>query len=160
MMRSPTYGEVTIDEIVQIIKNKVVKNPTKYNLMIGTDSQNHDKTKVVSVIALHEIGHGGIFFYDTHYTRRINDINRKMLYEATCSLNLANDLIYRLEELIEEDFVYSDYIHLEIHVDIGENGNSNQTIPEIVGWIKSCGYDVTIKPDSYAATSIANKYSK
>lgn len=159
-MKSITYGEVNIKDIAKIIQNKVEKNPTNYNLMIGTDSQNHDKTKMVSVIALHEIGHGGIFFYETKYINKIKDINRKMLYETSCSLELANELVSELENLIENDFDYSQYIHLEIHVDIGKNGDSKQTIPEIIGWIRSCGYEVTIKPDSYAASSIANKYSK
>ena len=159
-MRSPTYGEVTIKEVAKIIKNKVLSCPGKYDLMIGTDSQNHERTKMVSVIALHNVGHGGIFFYNTQYIPKIKNINRKILHETSLSLSLASELISELENLIEEDFDYSEYIHLQIHVDAGNNGDSKQTIPEIVGWIKSCGYDVTVKPDSYAASSIANKYSK
>ena len=160
MMRSLTYGEVSIPDIARIIKEKITNNNNKFDLMIGTDSQNHDKTKMVSVIALHNVGHGGIFFYDVKYISKISNINQKILYETSLSLELANNLISELENLIEEDFDYSEYLHLQIHVDAGNNGDSRQTIPEIVGWIKSCGYDVTIKPDSYAASSIANKYSK
>lgn len=159
-MKSLTYGEVTIKQIANIIKEKIEKDPGKYELMIGTDSQNTHNTKIVSVISLHNIGHGGIFFYDVIYTDKINNITRKILYETSLSLTLANELVNELENLIIEDFDYTNYIHLGIHVDAGQNGDSKQTIPEIVGWIKSCGYDVTIKPDSYAASSIANKYSK
>lgn len=32
--------------------------------------------------------------------------------------------------------------------------------PEIVGWVTSCGYKCEIKPNSYTASGIANKFSK
>lgn len=159
-MKSPTYGIVTIKDIAVIIKNKIKDNPGLYNLMIGTDSQTYDKTKVVSVIALHHIGYGGIYFYDISYIPRVTNINRKMLYETSQSINLATQLVDELENFIDEDFDYTKYINLKIHVDVGLNGDSKQTIPEILGWIKSCGFNVDIKPESYAASSIANKYSK
>ena len=45
-MVSPTYGNVSLDEIVRIIQRKVESAEGEYNLMIGTDSQNFDTTKV------------------------------------------------------------------------------------------------------------------
>ena len=37
---------------------------------------------------------------------------------------------------------------------------TKELIPELVGWIKSCGYDCEVKPDSFVASSIADKISK
>lgn len=160
MFKSPTYGCVTIPEIAKIIKNKILSDPGEYNLMVGTDSQNFDKTRMVTVIALHNVGHGGIFFYNSEYVPRISQVNRKIMEETYRSLTTAQFLIFELEEISEEDFDYTDYVKLEIHVDAGNNGASKQVIPEIVGWIKASGFEVSVKPDSYAASSIANKYSK
>ncbi|MBR4734133.1 MAG: hypothetical protein IK081_15370, partial [Lachnospiraceae bacterium] len=35
-----------------------------------------------------------------------------------------------------------------------------ELIPGLVGWIKACGYDCKVKPESYAASSIADRISK
>ena len=51
-------------------------------------------------------------------------------------------------------------VHFQIHCDIGKSGKTRELIKEIVGWVTSEGYDCLIKPDSYAANSIADKYSK
>lgn len=159
-MRSPTLGEVDIETIAKIIKDKA-SNPGEYNVMIGTDSQNFDDTKVVVVIALHHVGKGGIFFYDISHVPRINNVGQKLIYETQLSLEYAEKLIKAFEKIhTETGFDYSKRINLGIHVDAGQNGPSRQVIPEIVGWIKACGYEVIVKPDSWAACSIANKYSK
>lgn len=49
---------------------------------------------------------------------------------------------------------------LAILATTGKNGPSCKVIPEIVGWIHACGYRAVIKPESVAACSIADKYSK
>ena len=160
-MISPTYGEVSLDEIVRIIQKRVESADGEYDLMIGTDSQNFDKTKVVVVIALHQIGHGGIFFYEITNVRRINNIGQKLLYETELSLNCAKSLVEAFEKLKNETgFDFQKKMSICIHVDAGENGPSKQAIPAVIGWITACGYKFHIKPDSCAASSIANKYSK
>lgn len=161
-MQSPTLGEVTLSEVASIVKNKILSSSTgEYHLMIGTDSQNFDKTKVVVVIALHHVGKGGIFFYEVSHVNRINNVGQKLIYETQLSLEYAEKLIKEFERLHESTgFDYNKHMSFGIHVDAGQNGPSKQVIPEIVGWIKACGYDVIVKPDSWAACSIANKYSK
>ena len=151
---------MSIHQIAEVIRDRVLQSSGEYNLMIGTDSQNFDKTKMVLVIALHHVGHGGIFFYEIQHVNRITNIGQKLIYETTLSLDLASKLVETLESLKAEGFDYSKHINIGIHVDAGENGPSKQVIPEIVGWIKACGYDAIVKPNSYAASSIANKYSK
>lgn len=159
-MISPTLGEVSIRKIAEVIKEKT-SNSGEYELMIGTDSQNFDTTKVVVVIALHHIGKGGIFFYDVSHVTRINNVGQKLIYETQLSLEYAEKLIKEFETIKSETgYNYAEHMTLGIHVDAGQNGPSKQVIPEIVGWIKACGYTVIVKPDSWAACSIANKYSK
>jgi len=160
-MVSPTLGQVTLPEIAEIIRQKVSSTTGEYNVMIGTDSQNFDKTKIVVVVALHHVGHGGIFFYEISRIRRIDNVGQKLLHETTLSLACAEKLVQAFEELKDKTgFDYEKHLSLSIHVDAGRNGPSCQVIPEIVGWITACGYKAVVKPDSYAACSIANKYSK
>ena len=47
-----------------------------------------------------------------------------------------------------------------IHSDIVVNNTTNKLINEIVGWITASGFDCEIKPQSFAASSVANKLSK
>lgn len=160
-MKSPTYGTVSMDEIVSIIKEHVENGHGEFNVMIGTDSQNFHKTKMVMVIALHNVGHGGIFFYEITNIRRIANVKEKLIYETTLSLQCAEQLMEAFVRLRNETgFDYEEELNISIHVDAGYNGPSCQVIPEVVGWIKSCGYEAVVKPDSYAACSIANKFSK
>ena len=160
-MTSPTYGEISMERIAELISQLANESGEVYNVMVGTDSQNFDKTKVVVVIDFHHVGHGGIFFYEITHVRRLNNLGQKLLYETQLSLECARKLVDAFENLKDETgFNYERHLNLCIHVDAGENGPSKKVIPEIVGWITACGYKVIVKPDSYAASSIANKYSK
>ncbi|MBQ1294282.1 MAG: hypothetical protein IIY21_09600, partial [Clostridiales bacterium] len=51
-------------------------------------------------------------------------------------------------------------VSFQIHCDIGRSGKTNVLIKEVVSWVTSQGYVCLIKPDSYAASGIADKYSK
>lgn len=154
IMYSPTYGKVTYEEMIDIIKNFINKAPqSTYNISVGTDSQNFDYTKIVVVVAIHRIGNGGIFFYDIKNVKRITNISQKLFYETSNSLSVA----MRLSEALEKEGI--DF-GISIHVDAGKNGQSSKLIPEIVGWIKACGFGCETKPNSYAASSIADKYTK
>ena len=160
-MVSPTNGRVSMDDIASIIRQKVLDGHGEFNVMIGTDSQNFDQTKMVMVIALHNVGHGGIFFYEVSRVRHIENVKEKLFFETTLSLQCAGQLMEAFERLKEATgFDYENVLNFSIHVDAGYNGPSCQVIPEVVGWIRACGYNAVVKPESYAACSIANKYSK
>ena len=147
---------LTINEVVDRIKAFINEQPyCEYDIVIGTDSQNSaHNTKMVCVIAVHRRSKGGIFFFDISYVNLIDDVRRKLILETSISLECAKNFvdIFDIPATISHTFT--------IHVDAGEIGESRHTIPSIVGWICACGYNCSVKPDSYAASSIANKYSK
>lgn len=153
-MHSPTYGDVSYKEMIQIIKKFISKSSHSiYDISVGTDSQNFGYTKTVVVVAVHRVGSGGIFFYDIKKVKKITNITQKLFFETSMSLEIATELSKELEKE-KIDF------GINIHVDAGNKGKTSKLIPEIVGWIKACGFDCHTKPDSYAASSIADKYSK
>jgi predicted RNase H-related nuclease YkuK (DUF458 family) len=162
-MISPTYGECSSERMIAIIANYIrsnYKTSEGFNLVVGTDSQNFSDTKIVVVVAVQNIGHGGIFFYDILRTKRIDNIRQKLLYETSMSLRYANRLIAEFEEFCKtSDYNFNNF-NFCIHVDAGLNGKTCDLIPGLVAWVKSCGYDCKIKPDSFAASSIADKISK
>lgn len=160
-MQSITYGEVSIKEIVDIIEKRVNERPySNFQVVVGTDSQNFDKTKIVLVIALLEETKGGIFFYEITRVKKITNLKNKLYKETQMSLDCATELMQAFEDKYDETGFDYTQIHFSIHVDAGFKGDTREVIPEIVGWVKSCGYEVHIKPESFVASSIADKLSK
>ena len=163
MFKSNTYGEIELEEIPSKILNymqKMKHYDIPLQIVVGTDSQNFDKTKVVSVIAVTCEGHGGIFFYEIERIKRINDVRMKLTEETTRSLNIMTKLVEILEK--NEYAELRENSTLAIHVDAGwsDKGKTKELIPMLVGWIKACGYDCAVKPASYCASSIADRLSK
>lgn len=160
---SPTHGELTLEQVPVYIREyykKMKVYGTGIHIIIGTDSQNFDYTKEVSVIAVICEGHGGIFFYKIQARDRITDVRTKLRVETGDSLDIAEHLINILEtEGYEEVFLNTSFT---IHIDAGysDNGRTKELIPELVGWVKAMGYDAKVKPESYAASGIADKISK
>ena len=163
MFTSQTYGKVSLDKIPSKILdyyNKMSKYDSIFRIIIGTDSQNFSDTKMVSVIAVVCEGHGGIFFYKVHREPLIKDVRTKLHVETNESLEIASKLVEILEQPEYEELYLNSLF--SIHIDAGKSdkGKTKELIPELVGWIKACGYDCSIKPDSFAASSIADKISK
>lgn len=159
---SQTYGKLALSEIpskIELYFNKMKHFDSLFRVVIGTDSQNFDHTKIVNVIAVTCEGHGGIFFYRVTHEPLIRDVRTKLHTETNQSLNIAMTLTEVMENNFKELF---DNMLFSIHIDAGKSelGKTKELIPELVGWIKACGYDCEIKPDSYAASSIADKISK
>jgi len=163
-MFKTAQGEVVDKpQIIKRIADFILKDPhAQYEITVGTDSQNHKSTKMVEVIAIHRIGNGGTFFYNAEYIRRISNLRQKINEETMRSLTVADGLMAGLEEILFEHGVFLDDINLsfQIHCDIGNYGKTNMLIKEITSWVQSYGYLCCIKPYSYAASGIANKYTK
>ena len=70
------------------------------------------------------------------------------------ALSLKDDLEKKLKELNSPKYEF-----LYIHADVGENGKTKDMIKEVVGLIKSNGFEAKIKPESYAASVVADKYT-
>ncbi len=157
-MYSLTYGEVSFDEMYALIKAYLQQDQNgEYKVSIGADSQNFSYTKVPITIGIHKIvdniGRGGIFFAEIRKFAKINNIRQKILLETSLSLELA----VKLRERFKEDHILNE---IAIHIDAGLNGPSSQWVNEISGWVQACGFACVIKPDSYMASSIANRLSK
>lgn len=154
---SPTNGKMTKAEIYDFILKKIQENQiTKehnYSIIVGTDSQNSYKTKMVLVICLIDKGHGGRYFYHIDWMKKIKDINTKIYTETEKSLEIAREL----NEFLHDNDVRAE---VEVHVDIGRHGKTKELIQGILGWVTSEGFTAKIKDESWVASTIADKISK
>ncbi|WP_192930173.1 ribonuclease H-like YkuK family protein [Alkaliphilus pronyensis] len=154
-MKSITYGELSFEEVCTKIKEYIKKDLEGiYVISIGTDSQSYGgATKMVSVITIVRKSKGGIFFYDIKSLKLIKDLRRKIFAETQYSLELAG----RVMQFLEKNEVHA---AMEVHVDIGESGETKSLIREIAGWVGALGYKCCIKPASYSSSGIADRLSK
>lgn len=134
---------------------------TACQIIVGTDSQNTTDTKFVSVIAAVTEGRGGIFFYSVSHRKRIFDVRTKLREETNDSLLLADYLI----QVFENDPLYNELYKncpISIHVDAGnsDKGKTKMLIPELIGWVTACGFAAQVKPESFVASTIADRISK
>ena len=163
MFHSETYGNLDFKEVpIRILDyfEKMKQYEVPLQVVVGTDSQNFSYTKMVSVIAVVCEGHGGIFFHEVSAIDRIGDVRMKLTEETTRSLDIMTRLVEAFED--EKYKELRENMSLVIHVDAGwsDKGKTKELIPMLVGWIKACGYDCKVKPESFGASSIADKISK
>ncbi len=164
IFKSYTYGALTLPEVADKLLDFYEKHKdydTDITLMIGTDSQNFAYTKIVNVIAIICQGHGGIFFHHISHVDLLVDVRRKLHEETTESLDIAEKLV----ELLESDKKYEEKnlnTPIQLHIDAGnsDRGKTKTLIRELTGQVTACGYTACVKPDSYAASSIADRISK
>lgn len=156
MFQSPTHGALELPEVRKSILGFMAAEPErKYQLVIGTDSQPHNGSGVdfVTAIVIHRIGVGGIYFWKRVVNKKVYVLRQRMYEEAAMSLETAETVL----ALLHKDGVTK--YDVEIHVDIGKFGDTREMIAEIVGMIRGSGYIVKTKPESYAASKVADRYT-
>lgn len=161
------HTKVSYDEMIDVIAKYIAESPnSEYDITIGTDSQNHKMTRIVEVLAICRVGDGGKFFYFREDIARINNLKEKIIEETNRSITNATGFIDKLaEKLIDYDVDLYDMFDKEklgfaVHADIGRRGKTKDLIKEICAWIEAAGFEARIKPDSYAASGVANMLSK
>lgn len=153
--RSPTHGPLNFEGVLDKLLNYIGVAPgLEYELIIGTDSMPQGKeAEFVSAIVVHRKNAGGIYFWSKRHEVELHTLRQRIFQEALFSLKLAEQLIEKLKEKNVIDF------NLTIHVDVGPNGETKQMIHEVVGMIKGSGFAVKTKPDSYGASSVADRHT-
>ncbi len=154
---SPTRGPLTFSEMFDDIKGYVSEDPTaSYRLIIGTDSRAREDITFVTAVVIHRVGKGARYYYEKRKHGKLASLRQRIYYETALSLNLGSKLAARLAG---EDWANID-LDLEIHLDIGQEGATRTMIREIVGMVTGSGFDAKIKPESYGASAVADKYTK
>ncbi len=155
LFHNPTVGRLTFNEVVVSITAEMEKDPkAHYEILIGTDSSSGpEDVDFVSAIVIHKLGKGARYFWTRTRKERVPSLRQKIWREAWMSFELAQRVLEALASFSLLQF------NLEIHVDIGENGRTKEMIDGVVGMIMGSGLAVRIKPQAYAASSVADKYT-
>lgn len=157
---SPSRGKVTIGDIIDEISKFVQEDPKSfYRLVIGSDSQikvvsGEKRTDFVTAIIIYRRGFGARYFWNRDKMQRAPLLREKIYTETQRSLNLAQDLVPELRKTLGN--VKYD---LEIHIDVGSVGQTREMIKEVVGMVNGNGYTARTKPESWGASSVADKYT-
>ncbi len=178
VFHSPSKGVMDLNRVIsELMSYRKEDDEAKYKIVVGTDSDVKEKgIEFVCVVAVHRIGKGGRYFWLKIYDERKLDLRSRIYQEAVISLALAGALLERELKLhgvevdisqsitdisrslngLNQEIIFTN--ELEIHVDIGQKGPTREIIREIVGMIKGSGFFVRIKPEAFAAATLADKH--
>ena len=157
---SPTKGSLSLPEVLEEMVVYMQEEPhKKYEVIVGCDSSaTTDPTFPVVIVVLRKKAGGRFFLRRIHYPARPFPSRRQRILEEvllSCQLALLlreNFGQFALRHGVTYDFQY-------IHADIGENGITRDMIKEVTGLIRGNGFEPKIKPESFAASSVADRYS-
>jgi predicted RNase H-related nuclease YkuK (DUF458 family) len=161
---SPSKGDLSLNQVIKEIFSYMQESPeNQYEIIVGCDSPSSDKPFFPIAIVVLRTGAGGRFFlkkmqYPDSFLKRFAHINWKnrILQEVYLSCELA----LSLKEILEKENKFGLKYQFEyIHADVGERGKTKEMIKEVVGLIKSNGFEPKIKPYSFAATVVADRYT-
>ena len=157
---SPSKGELTQDKVVSEIAEFVDEVPSAfYRLVIGTDSQakrqnGHSEIDFISAIVVHRQGHGARYFWKKRKEAKVPHLRDKIYTETSLSLELAQEIV----PLLRAQITPAKY-DFEIHIDVGPIGPTRDMIKEVVGMVNGNGFTAKTKPDSWGASSVADKHT-
>lgn len=156
--QSPTFGKLNLAGVIEKLSKFIRAVPqNKYRIIIGTDSEeNNQSIDFVTALVVHRVGGGGIYFWKG-WTKDFRGKGRyplkaRIYEEAIASLEFANQFLQEFKKAAILGY------ELEIHVDIGQNGETRDLISEVVGMIQGNGYNVKTKPEAYGASSVADRH--
>jgi hypothetical protein len=161
---SITHGQMNALDVISEIKYFLEKDPAGvYSLVIGTDS--HEKARpgkegktinLVTAVLVHRKGFGGKYFWCRKNAYNIHSLREKIYSETMTSLNFAIGFLPLFRQKLNGS---SPKYNLEIHIDVGEHGDTREMIKEVVGMVTGNGFVAKTKPDAYGASYVADRYT-
>ena len=158
IFHSPTKGRMKLAKIAKEISDFISQDSQdKYQLVVGTDSNGDKRADFVTAVIVYRVGHGGRYFWKKTNGGKIYHTLRDRIYqEVNLSLQTAQDMLKQLSSLLKSGKEPS--YDFQIHIDVGQNGPTREMIKEVVGMVRGNGFKAKIKPESYAASHIADRY--
>jgi len=143
--------DVNPSDLINIMKNYSDMGMTLY---IGSDSMLYNKFCVFScIVAVHsnKLQIANYYFQkEKLYDKKYKKLENKIMKEIQISIEAAQFLKEKIPSA-----------HIEIHVDIGDTSKNatRHLVDSAKGWVKGMGFDVKIKPNSWAS-SVADWHTK
>lgn len=163
---SPSKGNLNLDQVVAEIFGYMQESPqNQYEIIVGCDSPSSEKPFFPIAVVVLRTGFGGRFFlkkmhYPDSYLKRFVGATTNWKQRILQEVYLSCELALSLRELLEKENKFGAKYHFEyIHADVGELGKTRELIREVTGLIRSNGFEPCIKPQSFAASVVADRYT-
>lgn len=122
-----------------------------YRVLVGTDSEVQEGSiDFVSAIVVHRVGRGARYFWRRTIVTERFELRQRLWEEALMSLDVSQQLLELLHHL-------DGSFRFELHLDLGTVGKSHSVVREITNMVRSYGVAYKLKPESYAASKIADR---
>lgn len=162
---NPTKGQLLLSQALDEIVHYMSEKPERfYDVIVGCDSASDDDPTFPLVLAVVRTGEGGRFFlkkvtYSSAYNRKFSSWKNRIIQEVLLSCEFASSIKDSFFQKLTSAPQLLNYQFRYIHADIGENGQTRDMIKELTGLIRGNGFEPKIKPESYVASSLADRYS-
>lgn len=162
--QSLSHGSLILEEVIAHIKEFLEEDPkAQYSLVIGSDSQEKilsgEKKKMVhlvTAVVVHRKGFGGKYFWQKKQIPLLATLRQRIYAETLTSLEFASLFVPLLKKALNG--TAPNYM-LEIHVDVGEHGDTREMIREVVGMVTGNGFVAKTKPYAFGASYVADKHT-
>jgi|SRR5690606_535935 predicted RNase H-related nuclease YkuK (DUF458 family) len=152
---SPSKGRLSFNQMFRDLLAYINEHPDDtYKMIVGTDSQERRDVYYVTAVVILREGKGGRFYYTKERQKGKISMKQRIFLETARSLEVASRLAGKFMAVGKTDF------NIEIHLDVGQQGKTKEIIREVVGMVTGSGFDARIKPDSYGASKVADKFTK
>jgi predicted RNase H-related nuclease YkuK (DUF458 family) len=172
---SPTKGDLEFNQVIKEIFDYISEEPKYfYDIVVGCDSPSSEKPFFPIAIVVLRTGAGGRFFlkkmyYPDAFLKRFLHVPTNWKMRILQEVYLSCELALSLRETLENEFPACrqagagqpafNYQFQYIHADVGEQGKTKEMVKEVVGLIRSNGFEPCIKPRSFAASVVADRYT-
>jgi len=160
LFTSPTYGKMDAVGVVTQIASFIEGDPQRfYRIVIGSDSQarlinSHAEIDFVTAIIVHKEGTGARYFWRKKRLIKSTALREKIYTETQMSLETATEMVPLLRK-----YISAAKYDFEIHIDVGPLGPTREMIKEVVGMVQGNGFKAKTKPDSWGASTVADKHT-
>ncbi len=155
--------KLNINQVVQEITRFMTEDKNRhYKIVVGSDSGGHNEEMVdfVTAIVVHRVGNGGRYFWRRTELPKFYTLRDRIIKEVLLSLEVAKEVLTALKQRPEfsaEGGPASGW-DFEIHVDIGENGQTKSMMQEVIGMVRAYNFEARTKPESYTASKVADRH--
>jgi len=162
---NPSRGNLTLDSVIEELFSYMAENSDKfYDIIVGCDSSSGEEPHFPVAVVILRKGEGGRFFlknikYPTSAKKKFPNWRGRIQEEVWLSIQLA---LLLKEKVVKKAKNLSSSLNYQlryIHADVGENGQTRDMIKEVVGLIRGNGFEPKIKPESYVASVVADRYT-
>lgn len=150
--RGNQYSEASL---IEHIKHRLSAGD---KIFIGSDSHRMRKSKRIAVATAlcfwsDDTSHGGWYVFKRQYLQKkeVPNLFSRLMYEAQSSIDAASYI---------RDTLGVDVDSIHVNINPKESEASSKYARQISGYVEACGFKCILKPDDWAAGSVADKHAR